>query len=109
MPDDQLVRLGPAQTRAELEHVEPTAEDLAYTPDTDAVLTNYVVAMRINGRPGIDPHRAFRRWLAKHDAEVAAKALRDAAAYAGGGPYWFGTSDREFLRERADRIERGDT
>lgn len=47
----------------------------------------------------------FDQWLAQHDAEVAAKALRDAAS----APIpraVLSSGLRQWLRERADRIER---
>ena len=50
----------------------------------------------------------FRAWLAEHDAEVAARALREAAEAA--YDEWPGGSGvhctPEWLRVRADRIER---
>ena len=48
----------------------------------------------------------FDRWLAQHEREVAAKALRDAA----GSPIPRGalaTRTRAWLRDRADQIEEG--
>jgi hypothetical protein len=50
-----------------------------YTPITDAVRTNYAMTMFKMGRKDIEPYEAFNRWLKAHDAEVAAKALREAA------------------------------
>lgn len=57
-----------------------------------------------------DERESLRVWLAAHDAEVKAEALREAAVAtnrpASGAPYqvWAWCSD--WLRERADRIER---
>lgn len=57
----------------------------------------------------------FKKWLAKHDAHVAAQALREAASY---GPVHFAATHRDqwsrgrllvtqgWLCDRADRIER---
>lgn len=67
-------------------------------------------------RAGDDPEKvaAFRRWLAAHDAEVAAKALREVAddldALAGpgvraSGYVLAGRHIIQRLRDRADQIE----
>ena len=55
----------------------------------------------------------FQKWLAKHDAEVAAKALRDFASASNTSEFHIevllGGSDyvRHVLRDRADEIEKG--
>lgn len=69
---------------------------------------------RVLGMPVIDrstdderthARQAFDRWLAQHDREVAARALREAAdAFQAVWPVYGDT----WLRDRADRIERGD-
>ena len=57
-----------------------------YTPTTaeDWMPTDMQVEVAFMAAPGHmtgpgDRHRAYRRWLAAHDREVAAKALEDAA------------------------------
>jgi hypothetical protein len=47
-----------------------------YTPITETVRTRYIQ----HGNCGVKgDSEAFDRWLAEHDAEVAAKSLKDAA------------------------------
>lgn len=75
-----------------------------YTPTTDDVETWYV------GNHDPAHAREFRRWLDAHDREVAAQALREAAS----APIPRAALDtrnnglRQWLRDRADRIERGE-
>ena len=81
-----------------------------YIPNTKAVRTNYVMTMLRVGRKDIDPYSAFDHWLAKHDREVAAKALRDAAndSQMGPVPYgWSASGIAGWLRDRAEQIEEG--
>ena len=87
-----------------------------YIPNTKAVRTNYVMTMLRVGRKDIDPYSAFDRWLAGHDREVAAKALRDAAGdiyLPSEGPAMYvdiAYAERLaslYLKERAERIEKG--
>ena len=94
---------------------------MTYTPTTEEVRSVY-------GGPRCEPE--FDRWLAAHDAEVAAQALREAAdrihvslqqAHKRAGRtldpmfsqhdqgLWDGYKNAEnWLRDRADRIERGE-
>lgn len=87
---------------------------MTYTPTTDEVEHHYAYDELYSMDCEAD-HHAFRRWLAAHDAEVAAQALREAAdaldAYQGDvpdDPRW--TCDlgyygeAEWLRDRADQI-----
>ena len=55
-----------------------------------------------------DVGRDFDRWLAAHDREVAAQALRDFAAAAGQVGWDSPAVLLERLKARADRIEKGD-
>lgn len=63
------------------------------------------------GRYGDDPRDAFDRWLAAHDAQVKAEALRDAAAmfrqrHNDGEPDpWYWSDSADVLDAHADRIE----
>ena len=50
-----------------------------YTPTTDEVEHRYAYDELYSMDCEAD-HRAFRRWLAAHDAEVRAQALREAAS-----------------------------
>lgn len=61
-----------------------------YTPSTEQVRKPFFLAGNAD---------AFDRWLAAHDAEVAARALRDAANAT--HHTWVAV----LLNERADRIE----
>lgn len=88
---------------------------MTYTPTTDEVEHRYAYDELYSMDCEAD-HHAFRRWLAAHDAEVRAQALRDAAdaldAYQGDvpdDPRW--TCDlgyygeAEWLRARADQTK----
>lgn len=96
---------------------------MTYTPTTDEVEHRYAYDELYSMDCEAD-HHAFRRWLAAHDAEVAAKALRDAAddiaARANDsalitnadrwGGYYHGMrsgmqNEEQALRIRADRLE----
>lgn len=90
-----------------------------YTPTTDWVAAGWVKARKPDGIGVAEANAEFDRWRASHDAEVAAKALRDAAdaldAYQGDvpdDPRW--TCDlgyygeAEWLRDRANQITMGD-
>lgn len=82
-----------------------------YTPTTAAVRSGYAATEHFAA--------AFDRWQAAHDAQVAARALREVAfavRHAWGGswnlpdpedPEVFYSVDR-WIEVRADRIERGD-
>lgn len=85
-----------------------------YTPDTQEVRDAYAWyeggiyhEYDPKGYPKID------RWLAAHDAEVAAKALREAAAEMQDillvQRSLLGSPTYTWLRNRADRIEKGST
>lgn len=86
-----------------------------YTPTTEHVRAKYARGMKSDGTPAIFEKwgNEFDLWLADHDAKVRAEALREAAA---GLPEAAGTNcgascheaDRISLRDRADRIERGE-
>ena len=81
-----------------------------YIPNTKAVRTNYVMTMLRVRRRDIDPYLAFDRWLAEHDREVAAKALRDAAQDSQMGPVsygWSASGIASWLKGRAKQIEKG--
>lgn len=81
-----------------------------YIPNTKVVRTNYVMNMLRVGWEDIDPYSAFDRWLAKHDREVEAKALRDAAQDSQMGPVsygWSASGIAGWLRDRAEQIEKG--
>lgn len=78
-----------------------------YTPTTEHVRQvfqmdpNRAMTQRERGK-------AFDRWLEAHDAEVAARALRDAAEEWATDPEPVGDTSadyRNWLRDRADRIE----
>lgn len=106
---------------------KPTAA--AYVPTTDEVETAFhEFASALEARePGTYPDapefadwreamHGFRRWLAEHDAQVAAQALRDAAASApsalgitSGSRIEVGVRAAAWLRARADRIAGGAT
>ena len=66
-----------------------------YTPTTEQVLKQWVAEWA----PSPNLEAQFHRWLAAHDAEVAAKALEDACdelgVYVGDedGDYWTGYRD----------------
>lgn len=68
-----------------------------YTPTTEDVRNEYTDF-------DIYPADEFDRWLAAHDAEVAARALRHAVPLAVGSD---GYAIRQRLLARADRIEEG--
>ena len=76
-------------------------------PTTDEVRAFYVDGI---GAPSLANGHRFDRWLAAHDAEVRAQALRDAAS----APIPRAALNtrnnglRQWLRARADRIERGE-
>ena len=79
-----------------------------YTPTTKAVRTNYAMTMLRVGRKDINPYLVFDHWLAKHDREVAAKALRDAAKDSQMGPVpygWNASGIASWLLARAEQIE----
>lgn len=69
-----------------------------YTPTTEDVEFCFVGEYDPEMRS-----RAFHRWLAAHDREVRAQALREAAS----APIPR-AGLRQWLRARADRIERGE-
>lgn len=78
-----------------------------YTPDTEDVRDYY--GRDIDGWPEAKRGAEFDRWLAAHDREVAAKALRNWITEWPVSP-----GDRDFLGSvardglaRADRIEAG--
>jgi hypothetical protein len=50
-----------------------------YTPSTDQVREGYAYTSRGNGEDRVLHFETFDRWLAKHDAEVAATALEEFA------------------------------
>lgn len=50
-----------------------------YTPTTEQMRNHVASIGRLTGRNGDSDAAMFDRWLAKHDAEVAAAALRKAA------------------------------
>ena len=78
---------------------------MSYTPTTEDVEFCFVGEYDPEMRS-----RAFHRWLAAHDAEVRAQALREAAS----APIPRAALNtrnnglRQWLRARADRIERGE-
>ena len=81
---------------------------MTYTPTTDEVEHRYAYDELYSMDCEAD-HRAFRRWLAAHDVEVRAQALRGAAS----APIPRAALNtrnglRQWLRARADRIERGE-
>lgn len=75
-----------------------------YTPTTDVVRATYLNRKVQTGAPiEVRKHAAdFDRWLAAHDAGVAARAVRNAIPLATGGD---GYAIRQRLLERADQIE----
>ena len=87
----------------------PTGAAMTYTPTTDEVEHRYAYDELYSMDCEAD-HRAFRRWLAAHDVEVRAQALREAAS----APIPRAALNtrnnglRQWLRARADRIERGE-
>lgn len=79
-----------------------------YTPTTDEVEHRYAYDELYSMDCEAD-HHAFRRWLAAHDAEVRAQALREAAsAPIPRAALSTRNGLRQWLRARADRIERGE-
>ena len=50
-----------------------------YTPTTEVVRLQHTGGWHVESIPGRNALAEFDRWLAAHDAEVAANALRDAA------------------------------
>ena len=104
---------------------------MTYTPTTDEVEHRYAYDELYSMDCEAD-HHAFRRWLAAHDAEVRAQALRDAAdewdaeaqheldgmpdVFSGLGrerssrreEAWRLRAAAHRLRDRADQIERGE-
>lgn len=82
------------------------------TPATDEVRSDYRPISWANYDPERDPDAdaMFDRWLAVHDREVAAQALRDAAddrTSPASQTAYFTPEARQFLRDRADGIETG--
>ena len=81
---------------------------MTYTPTTDEVEHRYAYDELYSMDCEAD-HRAFRRWLAAHDVEVRAQALREAAS----APIPRAALNtrnnglRQWLRDRANRIEQG--
>ena len=81
---------------------------MTYTPTADEVRASYAVDGI--GAPSLANGHRFDRWLAAHDAEVRAQALREAAS----APIPRAALNtrnnglRQWLRARADRIERGE-
>jgi len=79
-----------------------------YVPTTEQVRTGYATGAYRFLTGTSYSLAAFDRWLAAHDAEVAARALREAAEAA--YDEWPGGSGvhctPEWLGVRADRIER---
>jgi phage terminase Nu1 subunit (DNA packaging protein) len=80
-----------------------------YAPTTHELRAEWVVSrVRGDGIPWDAAQAEFNRWLAAHDAEVAAKALREAArcieAGADSQNKW---TIRNWLRDRAERIQGG--
>ncbi len=84
---------------------------MSYTPTTDEVEHRYAYDELYSMDCEAD-HHAFRRWLAAHDREVRAQALREAGdvldrqpAKAKHGLPMMLRAD--WLRDRANRIEQG--
>lgn len=81
------------------------------TPSTEDVRYGYRTGVTAPLLP-VEAGAAFDAWLAAHDREVAAKALRDAAAFWGENPDEVDDETpadcRNWLRCRADRIGAGD-
>lgn len=86
-----------------------------YTPTTDDLRLAYenhrglclAETMRDQGDsfiPGVEAGEDFDRWLAAHDAEVAAKALEDAADHVSGIDGRRDDAARDWLRARAAGI-----
>lgn len=75
-----------------------------YTPTTGNVRSVFAYAGA--GQSERRRREAFDRWLAAHDAEVAARTLREAAdAHLSEYGTWGGASQGAWLRARADQIE----
>ena len=74
---------------------------MSYVPTTEEVRSMY-------GGPRYEPE--FDRWLAAHDAEVAAQALRDAASAPIPRAALNTRTDglRQWLRDRADQVTKED-
>ena len=86
-----------------------------YTPDAEDAEVFFVLGateFRV-GYPEMTSsalHHGWRRWLAEHDREVAAKALRDAAKDSQMGPVpygWSASGIASWLKARAKQIEKG--
>lgn len=87
-----------------------------FVPTTEQVRAEYVTNRALRVPTTVSPAAEFDRWLAEHDAQVAAQALRDTAdAVEVIDPAWDSALciDRmyhpvpEWLRARADRIAAG--
>ena len=72
---------------------------MTYTPTTDEVEHRYAYDELYSMDCEAD-HHAFRRWLAAHDAEVRAQALREAADWLDG---FEGPGGRASAHDRAGR------
>ena len=72
---------------------------MTYTPTTDEVEHRYAYDELYSMDCEAD-HHAFRRWLAAHDAEVAAQTLREAADWLDG---FEGPGGRASAHDRAGR------
>jgi hypothetical protein len=70
-----------------------------HTPTTDEVRRGYAETIDALGGMHLG-HLMFDRWLARHDAEVAAKALGFVQAYRGGD------IEHEYIDAAIGRIER---
>lgn len=89
--------------------------DRQYTPDTEDVRENYELAAidLCDGRCRKRGHAdEFDRWLAAHDAEVAAKALEEAghafthSGKIGGGALFARREVQAVLRKRSAEIRK---
>lgn len=72
---------------------------MTYTPTTDEVEHRYAYDELYSMDCEAD-HHAFRRWLAAHDAQIAAQALREAADWLDG---FEGPGGRTSAHDRAGR------
>ena len=76
-----------------------------YTPTTEEVRDDYILRYATESRLRHNLFgEAFDRWLAAHDAEVAAKTLEDAADHVSGIDGRRDDAARDWLRARAAGI-----
>lgn len=102
--------VGDARKRAQEKASTPDDRDALENEALENALVEYDEDGRIFGTSGagaffLADHLLKSDWLVDHDRQVAAKALREVAAWAAGNAV--GRVSTAYLRDRANQIEGG--